>query len=188
VEGNGLVEAGPKEISYQLNLDARNIRLEELKKATPFRDKDVSGIMQSHFGMKGFSDDSSRFTAWGKINISKGRLWELNLFRGIGTLLLRSDFSSVIFEEGSCDIAVKDKTVFLSDLILKSSLIDLYGSVRLTFDKKITASLKTEFTDEGIDAARTGGIAGAIERYSVIEADGTFDEPNCRIKPELGVI
>ena len=185
IEGNGLIDCASKDMSYQVNIDAKNVKIEELREDTPFKDKDISGVIQSKFGVKGFPQDLSRFSAWGKINISKGRLWQLNLFRGIGTLLFKSDFSSVMFEEGSCSFSVKDKTFFTSDLMMKSSLLNIYGALKLTFDKRIKASLRTEFTDEGVDAARSSGIAGAIERYSVIEAKGTFDEPNCKVRPDL---
>jgi hypothetical protein len=189
IDGNGLADLASKDSSYQINIDAKNIKLEELKKDLPFKDKNVSGVIQSHIGLKGFPNEPSKFTVWGKINISKGRLWQLNLFRGIGTLLFRSDFSSVVFEEGSCSFSFKDKVFFTNDLILKSDLIDLYGAIKLTSDKTVTASLRAEFTDQGVDAARSSGIAGAIERYTVIEAKGTFDEPNCKVRPDLtGVV
>jgi hypothetical protein len=60
--------------------------------------------------------------------------------------------------------------------------------VKIGFDKSIAASLSATFTDEGVDAARTSGIAGAIERYSVIEAKGTLDEPNVKVRPDLTAV
>jgi hypothetical protein len=184
-KGNGLVDLASKDASYQINGDMKGVRIEELKKDTIFKDKDISGIIQTHFGIKGFAKDPSRFNAWGKLSISKGKLWQLNLLRGIGTLFFRSDFNSVLFEEGSCDFFIKNKSFFTNDLIMKSSLINLYGSVKITFDKMIEASLKAEFTDEGVDAARADNIAGAIERYSIIEVKGTLDEPKYELRPDF---
>ena len=64
----------------------------------------------------------------------------------------------------------------------------MYGAVKISFDKEITASLKAEFTDEGVDAARGNNMAGAIERYCVIEVKGTLDEPKYKIRPDLSNI
>ena len=184
-EGNGLVDLASKDTSYQINGDVKAVRIEELKKDTVFKDKDISGIIQTHFGIKGFANDLSRFSAWGKFSISKGKLWQLDLFRGIGTLFFRRDFNSVLFEEGSCDFFIKDKNFFINNLIMKSSLINLYGTLKITFDKMVTASLKAEFTDEGVDAASGNNIAGAIERYSVIDVKGTLDKPEYKLRPDL---
>ena len=49
----------------------------------------------------------------------------------------------------------------------------------------VTASLKAEFTDEGVDAASGNNIAGAIERYSVIDVKGTLDKPEYKLRPDL---
>jgi uncharacterized protein involved in outer membrane biogenesis len=188
LEGNGLLDMTSKDVSYQMNAELKNIKIEELKKDTKFKDRDISGIIRSKFGLKGFSNDMSLFSAWGRVDISRGRLWQLNLFRGIGTLLFRSDFSNVVFEEGSFDFLVKDKVFFTNNLSMKSSLLELNGAVKIGFDKSIAASLSATFTDEGVDAARTSGIAGAIERYSVIEAKGTLDEPNVKVRPDLTAV
>lgn len=185
IQANGLIDSNAKDISYQINGEFKNIKIEEIKKEFPFKDKDVSGIVQMKFGIKGSSGDLSALTGWGKIGVLKGKLWQLDLFRGLGALFFRSDFGSVLFEEGRCNFFIKEKSLFTNDLVMKSSLIDLYGAVKISFDSKIAASLKVEFTDEGLDASRTSDIAGAIERYSVIEVKGTLDEPSYKIRPDL---
>ena len=186
IEGNGLVDLASKDTPYQINAELKGVRIEDLKKDTALKDKEISGIINTRFGIKGFLQDPSRFSAWGKINISKGKLWQLNLFKGIGALLLKSDFNSVLFEDGSCDFSIKDKSFYTNNLVMKSSLINLYGTVKVSFDKAVAASLRAEFTDEGVGAARTTGIAGAIERYSVIEVKGTLDDPKYTLRPDLG--
>lgn len=185
IDGNGLVDLAAKDAPYRINGELKGIKIEELKKDTPFRDKDVAGIIQSSFGVKGFSGDASRLNAWGNVNISKGKLWQLDLFKGMGTILFRSDFGSVLFEEGSCDFIFKDKSFYINDLVMKSSLLNLLGTVRVSENRAVAAYFKAEFTDEGIDAARACDIAGAIERYSVIEVSGTLDEPVYKVKPDL---
>jgi len=182
LDGSGRIDLVSKEGAYQIKAEVKGLKIEKIKLDTPFKDYDISGAIYSRFGLKGYQSDPSKFTAWGKINISNGRLWQLNLLRGIGTLVFRRDFSSVIFKEGDCDFSVKDKTISTGDISLRSDLINISGVARIGFDDSITASLKAEFTDEGVDASK---MAGAIERYSIIEVSGTLKEPKIKIRPDL---
>ncbi len=188
IEANGMVNLTLKDIPYQINADMKGIKIEDLKKDTVFKDTDISGIIQARFGVKGVQNDLSKLNAWGKINVLNGRLWQINLFRGIGVLLFKRDFNSVVFREGSCGFFIKDKTVFTNDLTMKSDLLNLYGAVKIGFDNTISASLKAEFTDEGIDAGNVSDIAGVIERYSIIEIKGNLKEPKFKIRPDLSSI
>lgn len=185
LDATGMVDLISKDTPYQINADIKNLKIEKIKKDTVFKDMDISGSMQVHFGVKGFSSDLSRLNAWGKIDILNGKLWQLNLFRGMGTLLFKSDFNSVVFKEGSCNFFIKENRVFTNDLIMKSDLLNIYGVVKAGFDNSIRASLKAEFTDEGIDAGNISDIAGAIERYSIMEIGGTLKEPKYKIRPDL---
>lgn len=183
-DGSGMLDLVSKDHPYTITGEIRGLKIEKAKMDTAFKDYDISGSIRMRFGVKGFSNDISRLQAWGKIDITNGKLWQLNLFKGLGTLVFKKDFSNVIFKEGNCDFSLKDKVAITSDLNLRSDLINLSGVVRVGFDNSINASLKAEFTDEGVDAANMN-MAGAIERYSIIEAKGTLKTPNFKIRPDL---
>ncbi|MCX5668041.1 MAG: DUF3971 domain-containing protein [Candidatus Omnitrophica bacterium] len=185
LDGSGRIDLVSKDGAYQIKAEVNDMKIEKIKFDTEFKDYDISGSVYSRFGFKGYSPDPSKFRAWGKINISNGRLWQLNLFRGIGTLVFRRDFSSVIFKEGDCDFSVKDKTISTNDISLRSDLLNISGVARIGFDNSITASLKAEFTDEGLDAGKITNISAAIERYSIIEVNGTLKEPKIKFRPDL---
>lgn len=185
LSATGSIDFVSKDTPYQINAEVKNLRISDIKKDTALRDYDISGLVQSRFGVKGYSNDVSRLSAWGNIVISEGKLWQLNLFRGIGTLIFRKDFSSVIFKEGECDFFIKDKTISVNDINLRSDLINITGVARIGFDNSVNASLKTEFTDEGIDAGKMTGVSAAIERYSIVEVTGTLKEPVVKVKPDL---
>ncbi|MCX5665660.1 MAG: DUF3971 domain-containing protein [Candidatus Omnitrophica bacterium] len=182
LDGSGRLDLVSKEKGYQIKGEVRDLKIEKIKLDTEFKDRDISGAIYSRFGFKGYQSDPSKFSAWGKINISNGKLWQLNLFRGIGTVIFRKDFGSVIFKEGDCDFSIKDRAISTGDINLRSDLLNISGVARIGFDNSIIASLKAEFTDEGVDASK---IAGAIERYSIIEVNGTLKEPNVKIRPDL---
>jgi len=185
LDGSGRIELSSKDRDYQIKAEVKDLKIEKIKLDTEFKDYDISGSIYSRFGFKGNSEGPSKFIAWGNINISDGRLWQLNLFRGIGTLIFRRDFSSVIFKEGDCDFSIKDKTISTNDINLRSDLLNISGVARIGFDNSITASLKAEFTPEGMDAGKITNVSAAIERYSIIEVSGTLKEPDIRIKPDL---
>ncbi len=182
LDGSGRLDLLSKDGAYQIKGEVKDLKIEKIKLDTAFKDYNISGSIYSRFGFKGNSPDPSKFSAWGKINISNGKLWQLDLFRGIGTLVFRRDFSSVIFKEGDCDFSIKDKVISTNDISLRSDLLNISGVARIGFDNSIAASLKAEFTDEGVDAS---SIAGAIERYSIMEVSGTLKEPKFKIRPDL---
>jgi len=182
LDGSGRLDLASKEKGYQVKAEVRDLKIEKIKLDTEFKDSDIAGSIYSRFGFKGYQSDPSKFSAWGKINISNGKLWQLNLFRGIGTVVFRRDFGSIIFKEGDCDFSIKDKVISTNDINLRSDLLNISGVARIGYDNSITASLKTEFTDEGVDASK---IAGAIERYSIIEVSGTLKEPKVKVRPDL---
>ena len=182
LDGSGRIELVSKDKGYQIKAEVKDLKIEKIKLDTAFKDYDISGSIYSRFGFKGYSPDPSKFSAWGKINISNGKLWQLNLFRGIGTLIFRRDFGSVIFKEGDCDFSVKDRSISTNDISLRSDLLNISGVARIGFDNSINASLRAEFTDEGVDASN---LAGAIERYSIMEVSGTLKEPKFKIRPDL---
>jgi len=185
LNASGYLDLSREDTPYQIDADIKALRLSDFKKDTAFKDNDISGIINARFGLKGNSADLSKLNGWGRVNIFNGNLWQINLFRGIGTLIFKRDFGNVVFKEGACSFSVKDRAVFTNDLIMKSDLLNLYGAVRLSFDNSIGASLKCEFTDEGIDAGNFSDIAGAIEKYSIIEVRGTLKEPQYKIRPDM---
>lgn len=185
LDGSGRIGLTSQDKGYQVKAEVKGLKIEKAKLDTAFKGYDISGSIYSRFGLKGYLDDSSKFSAWGKINISDGKLWQLDLFKGIGALIFRRDFSAVIFKEGDCDFSVKDKVISMNDISLRSGLLNMNGVARIGFDGSIAASLKTEFTDEGLDAGKVANISAAIERYSIIEVNGTLKEPKIEIRPDL---
>ena len=185
LDGSGRIGLTSKDKAYQIKAEVKGLKIEKIKLDTAFKDYDISGSIHSRFGLKGYSDDPSKFSAWGKMNISNGKLWQLNLFRGIGTLVFKEDFNSVIFRAGDCDFSIRNRTIAMNDINLRSDLLDISGVARIGFDNSITASLKAEFTPEGIDAGNITNVSTAIERYGIIEVSGTLKEPQIKVGPDL---
>jgi hypothetical protein len=171
-----------KGMPYSANLDAIGVKLERLKEDTGFKDKDVSGDIKVYADMKGVLKDASRTSGIGHLGLAKGRLWQLNLFKGAGTLIFSSDFSDVVFTSGACDYKVSGNTFFIDNLVMKSDLLTLYGSGRIGSDRSVEGMIRPEIP---LDATSSGSFASAVGKGTVIEISGTLKEPRFKTKTNV---
>jgi hypothetical protein len=185
---DGFIEAAAK-----INLDSENqpfwtegkindIKIEKLKLDTPFKDKDSSGTIRAIAKVSGFLKDISRLSGAGKIQIENGKLWELNLFKGLGKLLFRKDFTDIVFSDGYCEFFIKDKAIFTDKLMLKSSLVNLEGRGKIGFDSALDVSLNVQMSDELVPETGSvkdiaAAIMGQAGRFATIKLSGTLQKP-----------
>lgn len=185
VTASGRVDLASKGLPYTISADIAGVKIENLKTATAFKDKDVSGTLRCKAHMEGLFEDPSSTVGSGMIAINNGKLWELNLFKGLGKILFSSDFENVIFSDGGCSFSVKDKAIYTDDLELRSDLLYIYGSVKVSFDKYIDASLKSEFTDSALRSGSVSDAAASIGQYSYITIKGSLKEPKYAVRPDV---
>ena len=171
-----------KGLPYSANLDAIGVKLEDLKADTDSRDKDVSGDIKVYADVKGIFKDASRLTAIGHIGLSKGRLWQLDLFKGAGTLIFSKDFSDIVFTSGACDYKVRDNACFIDNLVMKSDVLTISGSGRIGFDRSVEGVLRPEISE---DIAESGTLASAVGKGTVIEIGGTLKDPSFKTKTSM---
>ncbi len=193
---DGTIEIGAKmnlnsaNPPYFINADIQNIKIEKLKLDTKAKEKDISGTLKAQFKLNGFLNDISKLKGTGNINISEGNLWQLNLFKGLGSLLFAKDFANIVFQEGSCAFLVQDQYIFTDNLRLKSNIADLSGPVKIGFDSSIDASLNVQVLDEMVPLTGTfkditTAIVGQAGRFGVIKISGTLNEPKYKFQPAV---
>ncbi|MFA5145382.1 MAG: AsmA family protein [Candidatus Omnitrophota bacterium] len=192
----GTIEAAAKmnlnstNVPYWVSLDMQGVKIEKLKLDTGVKDKDIAGTIKAQVKLSGFSDDLSRLSGAGNIFISEGKLWQLNLFQGLGSLLFARDFASIVFNEGSCSFSIADKYIFTDNLKLKSNITNLSGSVKIGFDNSIAASLDVEVLNEMVPLSGTfkditTAIIDKAGRFGVIKIKGTLKEPKYKFQPAV---
>jgi hypothetical protein len=135
--------------------------------------------------IRGIFADAGKLSGEGKIAVTEGRLWQLNLFKGLGVLIFTRDFSNVIFKEGHCDFDIFDKSIYTGELNLKSDLVDIYGPLKIGFDTSVNATFKAEFSDDAIASGFKKGITAAIGNYTLTEVTGTLKEPKYKTKADM---
>jgi hypothetical protein len=196
---SGTVEASAKmnlasdNLPYWIAANMQGVKIEKLKLDTAAKGKDIAGTLQAQVKLNGFSNDLSRLSGAGEIFITEGKLWQLNLFQGLGSLLFARDFANIIFNEGYCAFTVKDKYIFTDSLKLKSNITDLSGQVRIGFDSSIDASLNVQVLDEMAPVTGTlkdiaTAIIGKAGRFGVIKITGTLKEPKYKFQPAVADI
>lgn len=182
---SGKIDWTAKALPYSINADAKDVKLEDLKTDAGFKDKDVSGSIKAMAALTGTFKDATRLAGTGRISIANGRLWQLNLFKGLGSLIYTSDFSDVVFSEGSCDIKLAQKGFIINNFILKSELLDLYGSGTIGFDRAVNAALKAEVKEDAVGYGARGAIAMAVSSNTAIKITGTVEKPEFKTKADL---
>ncbi|MDP2940996.1 MAG: DUF3971 domain-containing protein, partial [Candidatus Omnitrophota bacterium] len=196
---DGIVSAAAKmnlnsgNLPYWLQLDMQGVKIEKLKMDTAAKNKDISGLISGQAKLNGFSDDFSKLSGAGRILVSHGRLWELNLFQGLGAFLFASDYASIVFEEASCVFNVADKAISTDNLRMQSNITELNGPVKIGFDGSVDASLDVVILTESIPLKGTfkdvtTAIIGGAGRFGIIKISGTLKEPKFKFKPAVADI
>jgi len=188
LEGSLKADLAAKEFNYSVNADIKDMKIEKLKEDTPFKDKKVSGDIQAKVALSASGSGPKRLTGSGKIFITDGKLWQLNLFKGLGVLIFTSDFSDVVFKSGHCNFTVKDGFVLTDDLALSSGLIDMHGTGKIGFDDTVEAYLKTELSEGAMEESTRKNIAIAVGRYTFIEIKGTLEKPVYKVVPSVSAM
>lgn len=179
------------DLPFSVNLNMKDVKLEKLMLDTPAKQKDLAGTIQAKAKINGTSLDTKTISGSGNIAIKEGKLWQLNLFKGLGALLFsKQDFTNIVFSDGYCDFSIKDKYIYTDNLTLKSNITDLTGKVKIGFDSSLDTSLNVHVLDEMVPLSGTfkditTAIIGQAGRFGVIRITGTLGEPKYTFQPAV---
>lgn len=156
----------------------------------PAKAKDISGTLQAEVKVNGFGADQAKASGAGKILIVDGKLWQLDLFKGMGSLIFVKDFANIVFSEASCTFLIQDKYVVSDNLKLKSSFVNLDGAAKIGFDGSIDSSVDIQVLDELAPISGTlkdlaTVVIGSAGKLGVIKISGTLKEPKYKFKPAV---
>lgn len=193
IDVSAKVNMQSQNMPYSLSADIKDVKIEKLKMDTPMKQKNISGVIRAQGKFNGFSNDLSRLSGNGNLFISEGRLWELNLFKGLGSVLFAKDFEHIVFHEGYCTFLVRNKFFSTDDLKLKSDIAEILGSAKIGFDSSLEASLNVNILDEMVPLTGTfrdvaTAVIGRAGKFGVIKVNGTLQEPKYKFNPAVGDI
>ncbi|MCK9604511.1 MAG: AsmA family protein, partial [Candidatus Omnitrophica bacterium] len=190
IEGSAAMNMSTNRLPYQISLSMGGVNIGKLKMDTPVKNKDIAGTMDVEVKLNGYSNDLSKLSGAGKILISEGKLWELDLFKGMGKLIFAKEFSNIVFHEGSCGFVVQNKSIFTDNLKLKSNLVELDGTTSIGFDGSLDATIKLHVLDNAIPLKETykdviTAIIGSVDAVGIININGTLKEPVYKFQPAV---
>ncbi len=185
---DGAVDASAKAnldaegLPFRLEIKIDGVKIESLKQDTPISKQDIAGTLQATGRLNGLLSDFSKISGSGEILIEDGKLWELNLFKGLGKLIFTKDFTNIIFSKGYCEFFVKDKLIFSDNIQFESNLANLKGKGKIGFDSSVEADINVEISSEFVPQTGTmkditSALMGEAPRFAVIKIRGTLQKP-----------
>jgi len=184
IELNLLSNLAVADPPFNMEISASDIDLSKLKQDVgKWKEKDVSGMFSLTAESKGTLKDLNNLTSKGSASIKEGRLWELNLFKGLGEFLFLPSFKKVVFKEGSADFEIENQVIYSDNALFKSEGMKLLCQGNIGFDKKLQLLLTTEINPKLIGTSQdprrfTTFLTG---NFLLVRVDGTLDQPKYHI-------
>ncbi|MEW6170734.1 MAG: hypothetical protein AB1472_04170, partial [Candidatus Omnitrophota bacterium] len=180
-------EADFNKQNYIFNMDLTSLNLEKLKLDTPFKDKDISGTLNSTAIIVGQSKNLGNITGKLIFTITEGKLWEMNFLKGLGKFLYLSNFDKIIFKEAYGEFLIGNKYLYTNNSYLKSDEMHLFWEGAIGFDGSIDFRLTTQMSPsiQSLIENRNvfGQILGEIGQVTTIRLTGTIKEPKYSVLP-----
>lgn len=174
--------------AYQLNLSSKDVDLSQLKMDTDFKDKDIFGKAKINALLSGQLQKIETLKGIANVDIIEGKLWQLNLFKGLGEFFLTPDYKNIVFDEASGTFDIENKTIATDDLTLKSIPLTLMADGQCGFngDLDVTVYSKTnkELIKDSADIRKfTAAIFGELRNSLAVRITGTIQKPKYSLVP-----
>lgn len=172
---------------FKADASLQDVRIEKLKTDTKAKDKDISGAIAGNVSLTGYYAKPESITGGGSLSVKEGKLWELDLFKGLGSVIFTDDFANIVFNQGSCDFIVENKFIASENLLLVSNIANLKGPFKIGFDNSVEALFDVEVLDEMVPLTGTfrdvtTAIAGQAGKFGAIQVSGTLNDPKYKFK------
>ncbi len=174
--------------TYFLKFNSSGIDLAKLKLDTGLKDKDIAGTLDSSADLNGDFKDLASLKGSGLLSVKDGKLWQFNLFKGLGELFLLPDYEKIMFKEALGEFNIGDKSVSTENLRLTSDQLNLDCKGKLGFDGALDFTIYTQTNKNLIrDSADmrkfTTAILGGLSNALTVKVSGTIQKPKYKIVP-----
>src|SRR6185503_19558471 len=120
----------------------------------------------------------------GGIEIKDGRLWELDLLKGLGGIILIPEYKDIVFTQAGMNFTAEHGIISTENLQLLSPSLSLVGkgSLDLDQDQALNLMLSPDFNAEVIAGSSslkkgTTAIITQTEKFMTVEVTGTLSKP-----------
>lgn len=190
IQGSATLNLDTAGLPYQLELAGGGIKLEKLKLDTPSKNKDISGVISAELKLSGYFSDLNKLSGSGNFSILEGKLWEFSLLQGLGKILFTKDLGSIKFSECTSDLLIKDKSVHMDNLKLKSTIANFAGPIKIGFNGSLEGALDVDILSDMVPVTGTfkditTAIIGQSGKFGTFKLSGTLAEPKYDFKPAV---
>ncbi|HOW35205.1 MAG TPA: hypothetical protein PL155_02160 [Candidatus Omnitrophota bacterium] len=175
-------------IPYTLTANLEKTDLSQLKADTVFKDKDISGYLAATLSARGLLDNIRGIEGEGAILIKEGRLWQLDLFKGLAKFLVIPEFDSIIVKSAAGDFTIADERVSTSNFELGSDSVILMCAGYVDFDTNLNFDIAAQFSEETI--AQSPSLKKTVTAfltqtgdYITVKLTGTLSNPKYSVVP-----
>ncbi len=172
-------------------LNLSDVDIAKLKMHTKLKEKDISGLLNLeanlYFTQKGL--DSLRGV--GYISIKDGKLWQLNLFKGLGEFLFLPAYEKIVFKNAEADFIIQDKNILTQNAFLGSDSLNLLCRGKLGFEGNLDFTLSSEINPKLMkDSPDLRKFTSAIlGNLITVNVSGTLKKPEYKtVAPTQGII
>jgi len=175
-------------IGYTLKMSGSGIDLGKLKTDTALQNKDLSGILELDGSLTGNIKDLNSSGGRLYFSISKGKLWQLDLLKGLGELILLPEFDKLVFKKAEAEFIIGNKYFSTDNLLLAGDQVTLEGKGSIGFDGSLAfsvyAKVNKELLKESADIRKfITAILGEISSAISINVGGTIKQPKYTLIP-----
>jgi hypothetical protein len=171
------------------NLVINDVDISKLKNDTKLKNKQITGTLRAAVNLKGsIKDIKDSLNGQGKLILENGNLWELELFKGIGKLLLIPEFQKIVFKKAYGDFQISNSKISTDNFILESEPINILFEGYLDFASNIDFDVTIQLTQSLIDSiTNIKGILTMLLAQSTnavtIRLTGNLKKPKYKILP-----
>jgi len=171
---------------YLLNINLSSLDLSKLKLDTSLKEKPIGGVLSTQIQINGRALELSSMTGGGKLEVTDGNLWQLNLLKGLGELLFIPEFDKIVFNAARGDFTIENEIIHTDNLKFMSNELNLSCEGNIDFERNLELLITTQFSNELINSSEdlrkviTSAIGQASQIVSV-KLSGTLEKPKYSI-------
>ncbi|MDD5254611.1 MAG: AsmA-like C-terminal region-containing protein [Candidatus Omnitrophica bacterium] len=178
----------PENPAYVLKFDAKGIDLARLIQDTDAKNKDIAGLLDLRFQLQGNTKSSASIKGIGGFSVKEGKLWQLNLFKGLGELLLLPQYRNIVFNQARGDLLIEEDHVWSDELEFTSKELRVKAHGKTGFNGSLdyTAYLEANkaLIVESADIRKfTAAVFGELSSALSIKIGGTIQKPTYHVLP-----
>jgi hypothetical protein len=180
------VDFARKDLPFDFIIKIENTDLGAFKEDTPLKKQNIDGKLSLTALLEGSASDFKTVHGKGGVKIAGGRLWELDLLKGLGGILLIPEYKDIVFNEAGMNFTVGNQKVSTDNLQLLSKSLTLIGRGTMDFDQNLDLVLSPDFNSDviaGSPSLKKGSTAiiAETQKFMSVDVTGTLTSPQYKV-------